>query len=90
MTKREELRQIWETGGVSGQEAQLNFLNEVYADLLRMDSSIAKRFDKFIKKWHKGKVSIEKMLDIADCYRGLNNRRIEVNEFVNLLTPLLS
>ena len=89
MTKRQELRQIWETDGVSGQEAQLNFLNEVYADLLRMDSSIAKRFDKFIKKWHKGKVSIEKMLDIADCYRELNNKQIFNDEFAEKVNSLL-
>ena len=90
MTKRQELKQIWETDGVSGREAQLSFLQQVYADLLCMDSSIAKNFDKFIEKWHQGKVSIELLLDIADAYRGLNNRRIEANEFVNLLTPLLS
>lgn len=90
MTKREELRQIWETDGVSGQEAQLSFLNEVYSDLLQIDGVRAKKFNDFIKKWHKGDVDINIMLDIADVYRGLNNRRIEANEFVNLLTPLLS
>ena len=90
MTKREELRQIWETGGISGQEAMLSFLQQVYADLLTTNKETAKKFNDFIKKWHQGKVSIELLLDIADAYRGLNNRRIEVNEFVNLLTPLLS
>ena len=90
MTKREELKQIWETGGVSGREAQLNFLNEVYADLLRMDSNLAKKFDKFIKRWHKGDANIDTLLDVADAYRGLNNRRIEANEFAEKVNSLLS
>ena len=90
MTKREELQQIWETGGVSGREAQLNFLNEVYADLLRMDSNLAKKFDKFIKRWHKGDANIDTLLDVADIYRELNNKQIDTGEFANLLTPLLS
>lgn len=82
MTKREELKQIWETDGVSGKEAQLSFLNEVYSDLLRIDAIRAKKFNDFVKKWHKGDVHINTLLDIADAYRELNNKQIFNDEFV--------